>query len=75
MSALSTPGQDELQQPLQPPPPQQDNQPQIQVQQQLPQDAQNGDTPPVSEGSRKRESLPVHGVARWLNPAAGCAPS
>ena len=48
MSALNTPGQDDLQQAHQ------DPQQQIPLNQDIQQPQQNGDTPPVSEGSRKR---------------------
>ncbi|PSS29646.1 hypothetical protein PHLCEN_2v2794 [Hermanssonia centrifuga] len=56
MSALSTPVQDDLQQ--QPQDPQQlQGQPSLPTDLQSPQqNIQNGDTPPVSEGTRKRTS-------------------
>ena len=69
MSALNTPGQDDLQHA------QQDPQQQLQVTPQLTADlnaggqqGQNGDTTPLSEGSRKRESLPARPVQRATHP-------
>ena len=72
MSALNTPGQDDLQHG------QQDPQQQLQVTPQLtadlqpsPQQQQNGDGTPLSEGSRKREwTQPARRPARCLTPAA-----